>query len=89
MRARCAEAARYCEERGGDLPKLALQFGVANPRVHTNIVGSANPRRMERNVAQIEEAMDEELLGEVLEILKPIRNVTWPQGRDVEGWEEE
>ncbi|MDQ3813882.1 MAG: aldo/keto reductase [Armatimonadota bacterium] len=81
VKAKCAEAARYCRERGGDMGKLALQFSVANPDIHTNIVGTASPQRILQNIREIEEPLDEELLAGVLEILEPIHNVTWPSGR--------
>ncbi|NQU45341.1 aldo/keto reductase, partial [bacterium] len=81
LRARCAQAARYCREHGGDIAKLALQFSVRHPGIQTNIVGTANPARIDENMAQIEEPIDENLLQKVLEILRPIHNVTWPQGR--------
>jgi L-galactose dehydrogenase len=81
VKAKCAEVAKFCKERGSDLGKLALQFSVANPDIPTNIVGTANPKRIGQNIREIEEPLDEDLLAGVLEILKPIHNVTWPSGR--------
>ena len=80
VRARCAEAARYCREHGGDLGKLALQFSVANADIPTHIVGTANPRRILQNIREIEEPLDASLLAAVQAILAPIHNVTWPSG---------
>lgn len=79
--AKCAEAAAYCATQGADLAKLALQFSVAHPDIHTTIVGSANPDRILENIRQIEEPLDTELLAKVQEILKPIHNKTWASGR--------
>jgi L-galactose dehydrogenase len=81
VQAYCAKAAAFCASKGADLAKLALQFAVAHPDMHTTIVGTANPDRILENIRQIEEPLDEELLAEVLEILKPIHNVTWTSGR--------
>ena len=81
VRARCAEAARYCREHGGDLGKLALQFSVANPEIPTHIVGTASPRRILQNIREIEEPLDETMLLAVQKILAPIHDVTWPSGR--------
>ena len=81
VRAKCMEAALYCQQRGGDIGKLALQFSVANPDIHTNIVGTANPDRILQNIREIEEPLNEELLAGVLDILQTIHNVTWPSGR--------
>lgn len=81
LKAKCREAALHCQQRGADIGKLALQFSVANPDIPVNIVGSANPDRMLKNIREIEEPLDEELLAEVMDILKPVANTTWPSGR--------
>lgn len=77
----CAQAAAYCRSKGVDIAKLAMQFALANPDIHTTLVGTANPDNIRKNVEWITEPLDEALLGEVLEILKPIHNKTWPSGR--------
>ncbi|MEA3188766.1 MAG: hypothetical protein QOD99_2596 [Chthoniobacter sp.] len=77
----CAEAAEFCRRNGRDIGKLALQFSVANPDIHTNIVGTANPDRILQNISDIDLPLDVELLSKVLEILAPIHNVTWTSGR--------
>jgi L-galactose dehydrogenase len=77
----CAKAAAFCKERGASIEKLAVQFAVGQPDVTTTLVGSASPENMKRNVQWVNEPIDRELLREVLDILKPIHNVTWPSGR--------
>ncbi len=77
----CARAAQYCTEKGERIEKLAVQFSVRNPDIPTTLVGTANPDNMQKNIEWVEEAIDEEFLNEVLEILKPIHNKTWPSGR--------
>jgi L-galactose dehydrogenase len=77
----CARAAQYCADRGERIEKLAVQFSVQHPDIPTTLVGTANPDNMQRNIAWAEAPLDEELLYEVLEILKPIHNKTWPMGR--------
>ena len=79
--AQCAKAAAYCASIGADLAKLALQFSVAHPDIHTTIVGTANPNRMLENIRQIEDPLDLDLLAKVQEILQPIHNKTWLSGR--------
>jgi L-galactose dehydrogenase len=81
LRAKCGEAARHCLAHGSDIGKLALQYSVAHPGIHTNIVGTASPDRILSNIREVEEPLNESLLAEVLEILKPIHNQTWRSGR--------
>ncbi len=81
LRAKCAEAARYCAERGADPGKLALQFSVANSAIPTTIVGTASSKRIVQNIREIEEPIDEELLAAVQKILEPVHNLSWPSGR--------
>jgi L-galactose dehydrogenase len=80
LQAKCAEAARFCRERGADLAKLALQFSVSNPAIHTNIIGTASPERILNYLREIDEPLDEELLRGVQKILAPVHNQTWPSG---------
>ena len=77
----CAKAAAHCREKGASIEKLAVQFAVRNPDIATTLVGSANPDNMRRNVQWVNEPIDEPLLAQVLEILQPVHNVTWPSGR--------
>ena len=81
LRAKCAEAAAYCRGHGTDIGKLALQFSVSNPDIPTHIVGTASPKRVVENIAQAMESYDPAVLEGVLEILKPVHNVTWASGR--------
>jgi L-galactose dehydrogenase len=44
-------------------------------------VGTASPARILQNIQEIEEPLDKDVLARILEILKPVHNVTWPSGR--------
>jgi L-galactose dehydrogenase len=81
IRETCAKAAAFCREQGVDIAALALQFSVANPDIPTTLVGTANPAHIEEDVRCIEKPLDEALLAEVMAILAPIHNETWPSGR--------
>ncbi|MFO1450467.1 MAG: aldo/keto reductase [Opitutaceae bacterium] len=81
LKARCAEAARLCAARGADLSTLALQFAVAHPDLPTTIVGTASPDRILQNIRDAAAPMDHDLLRSVLDVLRPVSNVTWPSGR--------
>lgn len=75
------QAAEHCAERGVDIAQLALQFSLANPDFTTCVTGSANPDRVSQWVDWAEQPVDETLLAEVLEILKPIHNWFYIEGR--------
>ncbi|MGF1580958.1 MAG: aldo/keto reductase [Gemmataceae bacterium] len=74
-------AADHCTSKGSDIAKLALQFSIAHPDFATCITGSANPQRVSQWVDWSEEPLDQELLAEVQEILKPIHNWFYIEGR--------
>ena len=77
----CRQAAEHCRDAGVDIAQLALQFSIANPDFSTCITGSANPQRIEQWCRWIEQPLDQELLNEVLAILKPIHNWFYIEGK--------
>lgn len=81
LRARCAEAATFCRSRGAEISQLALQFSLANPDIHTHVVGTASVERVLENIRVASMPPDPELLAGVLAILRPVHNLTWPSGR--------
>lgn len=81
VRAVCRRAAEHCRSRGVDIAQLALQFSIHNPDISTTITGSANPQRVRQWAAWAEQPLDKQLLGEVLEILKPVHNWHHIEGR--------
>lgn len=74
-------AVEHCQQRGGDIVKLAIQFAVSHPGIATTLVGSANPENIRRNIAYANEPIDQELMAEVLERLRPIHNHNFTRGR--------
>lgn len=81
LKRRSAEAAAFCREQGTSIAQLAVQFSVANADIATTVVGTASPAHIEENVRWAEAPIDRELLDEVLRILAPVHNETWPSGR--------
>lgn len=79
--ARCLQAAAVCSRRGASLAKLALQFSVATSPCVTTVVGSARAGHIRRDVAWIAEPIDTHLLAEVEELLAPVRDLGWANGR--------
>src|SRR4051794_12385754 len=77
----CRRAAEHCTAHGVDIAQLALQYSVANEDMATCIVGSANPENVRKWVEWADQPVERKLLGEVLEILRPIHNWFYTEGR--------
>lgn len=74
----CAKAADYCNKKGYPIEKLAIQFSTAlNPRIATTLFSSANPDNVRKNIAYVNEPMDEELVHEVQAIIGDQMCVRW------------
>ena len=74
------QAADHCTSRGIDIAQLALQYSLANPDFTTCVTGSANPQRVSQWIDLVESPMEETLLAEVQDILKPIHNWFYIEG---------
>ena len=77
----CRLASDHCASAGIDIAQLALQFSIDHPGFATCITGSANPDRISQWVEWSQQPIDRQLLTEVLEILKPIHNWFYVEGR--------
>jgi L-galactose dehydrogenase len=80
VKAAARKAAEHCAKRGIDIAKLALQFSIANPDITTTIAGSANPQNIRNWAKWAEEPLDLQLLGEVLDIFRPVKNIGHIEG---------
>lgn len=74
-------AAEHAAGRGVDIAKLAVQFSIANRDIATCIVGSANPENVRKWVEWASAPVDQQLMAEVLEILRPIHDWHHVEGR--------
>ena len=74
----CAKAAAYCQEQGYEIEKLAMQFSTSmNPRIATTLFSSANPANVLKNIAYVNEPLDEALVAEVQKIIGDQMFVRW------------
>lgn len=78
---RCAAAAAFCDSRGQDIARLAVQFSVTGGGFPSTVVGFGSPDEVRRIVDWVGQPIDEELLLAVDDILAPVRNVEWNSGR--------
>jgi aryl-alcohol dehydrogenase-like predicted oxidoreductase len=81
VRETAKRAADHCAKKGVDIAQLALQFSVAHPDMTTCIVGSANPANVQKWAEWAAKPIDPQLLAEVQEILRPIHNWHYIEGR--------
>ena len=77
----CRKAVEWCQAKGVDIVKLAVQYSCSHPGIATTLVGTARPDAIRANIAYVEEPMDKGLLAEVLEVLKPIHRFNFTRGR--------
>lgn len=82
VRAICQKAAEFCTSQGVDIAQLAVQFSIAHPAMTTCVTGSANPDRIRQWAEWAEMPLDESLLESVQEILRPIHNWFYIEGRE-------
>ncbi|RME83825.1 MAG: hypothetical protein D6775_07125 [Caldilineae bacterium] len=73
--------AAFCRERGVDIADLAMQFALAHEDVATTLVGMSKVRHVQMNIRAIGVKPDPELLAQVREIIAPVANVVWMEGR--------
>ena len=83
LKAACRQAAEHCRSRGAELAPLALQFAVSNPAIATTLVGMRSQQEVEQNVAWLDYPTDPAILAEVLKILDPVHNVSWPTAQGI------
>ena len=81
VRATARRVAELCRARGCDIAQLALQFSVANPDFATCIAGSADPSSVTKWLQWIDSPVDESLMADVCELLRPIHNWFYTEGR--------
>ena len=77
----CAQAARHCRSRGGNISEVALRFSLAQNIFASTLVGILNAEEINTNVQQIAQPLNQQLLREIMEILQPVHNQTWFSGR--------
>ena len=73
-------AANLCSDNGVDIAQLALQFCCENEDLATTIAGSANPDNILKWAKWIAEPIDQNLLGQVLAIFEPVKNIGHIEG---------
>jgi L-galactose dehydrogenase len=94
VRQTCSKAVQHAQQRGVALPTLALKHSLTvSPDIAVTLTGMASPEQVRANVQTVLDALgvtqegnfnaqlEGEVLQEVQDILKPIKDKTWPSGR--------
>ena len=71
------KAAEHCSRHGTSISQLALQFASQHPQIPTTLFSSASPESVRKNIEWHEQPADPELLADVMEILRPVRDKDW------------
>ena len=78
LREACAKAARYCDEQGYPIDKLAIQYSTScNDHIATTLFSSANPKNVLKNIEYVNEPIDWQLVKKVQEIIGDQMGVRW------------
>lgn len=77
LQALCQKAMEHCKSKGESIEKLAVQFAVSNPRISSTLFSTTRPEAVLQNIEWANSPINEELLAEVLDILKPRFRDTW------------
>ena len=71
------KAVDFCNSRGVEIEKLAMQFSAANERIASTLFSTTNPDNVLKTIAYTNEPIDEELVAEVRKILEPGYRDSW------------
>jgi L-galactose dehydrogenase len=74
-------AVEFCKSHGTCIEKLALQYSASNPAFASCLVGSARVDEIQLWLKWLSEPIETTLISQVKEILKPIHNWYYVEGR--------
>ena len=56
----CVEAAKYCDERGVDISKIAMHFCIhTHPEIATTLVSTASLENLRKNIAAVNDSLSD------------------------------
>lgn len=81
VRAVARKASEACRAKGVDIAQVALQYSIENEDIATCPIGASTPEDVRKLAEWAEAPVDKALRAEVLEILAPIHNWHYVEGR--------
>jgi len=73
--------AALCREYGVNVADVAMRFALDHPYVAMTVVGMSKLRHVEQNVKVLDLKNDPELLAKIEELVAPVKNKMWFEGR--------
>lgn len=70
-----------CRSAGVSASDVALRFCLDHPYVSTTIIGMCRPSEVEQNLRAMGQKTDPALLEQIAQIVAPVKNQIWIQGR--------
>ena len=80
VREACRKAGELCRSRGADIAFLGMQFCFAQKQIPCTLTGTAKTGELAVNLRAMSEPVNQELLADVLKVLEPVKDQTWPSG---------
>ncbi len=69
-----------CKAKGMDASEVALKFCLDYAGASSTLVGLSSRDHVERNLRAMELKLEPELLMEIDDVVKPVKDLTWPSG---------
>jgi L-galactose dehydrogenase len=76
----CRLAAELCRSRGADISFLGMQYCYSQKAIPCTLTGAERKSELEANLRAMTQPIDHALLADVMKLLDPIRDWTWPSG---------
>ena len=73
----CQRAAAYCQEKGYEIERLAMQYAVGNPGIAATLFSTANPGNVLKNLSYIKEPADPQMIESVRSIIGDQMRRSW------------
>jgi len=70
-----------CHDRGASAPQASLRLALNHPTLASTLCGMKTRAQVDQNIAILESPDDPELLAAIAELVAPVKNQVWPEGR--------
>ncbi|MEM7345686.1 MAG: aldo/keto reductase [Chloroflexota bacterium] len=80
LKAVVKQVAGYCREKGVNIAHLAIQFAVQESQADVTLLGTRTLDELTGSLNIIDKPIDSTLLETVLDMIKPVANISWPSG---------